>query len=116
MESLVARRVAIPLRKAAAASWNHALGFFDERAGEWRNERNRSGRIQFRVRGVGTAEDIACEFQQRMLKTAASAEKRNVARARPFNGPERTLRVCVRTAWHAPDPVERIECFFLARL
>src|ERR1051325_5011539 len=116
MESLRVRRAAVPLGEPAPASRNNELGLFDERTGEWRDERNGSGRIQFGVYGSVATENVARELEQRVLKAAARAEEWNIVRARPFNGPECAVSICVGTARRAPDAVKRRQCLFVARV
>ena len=100
---------AIPLGKPALARRQDVLGLLDERTGQRRNDRKRSARIQFGVGSIGATQHMTDELQHGVLKTAARAEEGYLARARPFDGPQRAVGVCIRTVRHTPDGVEGIQ-------
>src|SRR3954447_21009352 len=68
----------------------------------WRCAGNRSdhqvagGRPMLGRIGVGETEHVARELEQRMLKSAASAEKRPVANAGELDSPQRAVHAGVR--------------------
>ncbi len=55
------------------------------------------------------SEHVAGTFDQSILKTAASAEKRPVAPAREFNAFQHAVKTLVGTARRSPDPVEALQ-------
>ena len=107
-------RRAVDGRKFAAPGGDDGLRFLDQRATHPVDQGQRSSRLQFLMVCGGEAADIAREFQQRVLKSSASSEKRNQTCPRIMNGPERARRVLVGAGGNAPHTVKRAERRFIA--
>ena len=63
----------------------------------------------FRVPGLAQSTDISRVLDQRMLKSAARAEKRAALLASVSNCRQCAIRICVRAGGHAPDSIELLK-------
>jgi len=94
---------AIDRAQTAAGRETQRTGFFDQGAGERRDQEFGPVRIGFR--GVGGAEAgvVAGKLDEQVLKSAAGAEDRAEGFARPTDGGERAGHADLRTRGYDPD-------------